>query len=427
MRSTPPYLMEQLHKKIQTIGSDANPKMEIAVSRSKTTVTDGDYWTSETIRNINGLGDISLAPRRFLPYGPPNRIYEIHVRDGIVSTSIREYPDKLNSGWVDQFVLGPGENVGLAFDGHWVQHRNTWRLVTDEKPWIFWVDNQGVLWGQHWDDPESKIELSTGVNFVTSIRGWKNTVIDELDQGIIVGYIKTDGTVWYRNYCIQPNDIIAWEYEKQLVEFVGSALSLNMMIANDYRMGFIVESSTNEISWYITNRNWGGMAVGPENVTAAITDINFSVLPVTYHDTYDVENITTGISNITFDVLYASLYNSFVSLENIANDLDDWGRIITIEVEQELFSVPTISIYDIVGAQELPVGIITMVDSRHLIVTINDASEIGMNNAEDIRVTISSVMNEAGYTFDTFEETFAPINLVPTAIPLPEVEVIYNE
>ena len=53
-----------------------------------------------------GTGDVSLAPRRFKTRGTPNRIYEIHVDNGIVKTSIREYPDKLKDGWIRPIHFG---------------------------------------------------------------------------------------------------------------------------------------------------------------------------------------------------------------------------------------------------------------------------------------------------------------------------------
>ena len=68
-------------------------------------------------RNYKGegrTGDVSLA-RRFKVTGSPNRIYEIHVDNGVVGTAIREYPDKLKDGWKDQFTLGAGSKVGIAF------------------------------------------------------------------------------------------------------------------------------------------------------------------------------------------------------------------------------------------------------------------------------------------------------------------------
>jgi hypothetical protein len=302
MRQTPPQLLDKLQKSIQTIGTDANPKMQVSVARAKTAVIDSDYWTVETIRQTTGLGEVSVAPRRLKPFGRPNRIYEIHVHNGEVKTSIREYPDKLKEGWKHQFSLGSGSSVAIAFNGHWERYRKLWRLITEDKPWISWVDNAGDLWVQRWDDESTKFQLSSGVSKVKMIRAWKNTVIQQNDQGVVVAYIKTNGKVYYRNFCQQEDYSEVWEFEREFTGFTGTAVNLNMFITNDYRMGVVIQDSAGQIHWLITHRNWGGMASPAESITAGITDIKFEVTPIAYHDTYSDENISAGITDIFFNV-----------------------------------------------------------------------------------------------------------------------------
>lgn len=285
MKNIPEDLSNKIKIPLQTPANNADPKMAITVVRAKDTIMDNTYWTTEVIRTGMDLGDVSVAPRRFTPYGSPNRIYEIHVQNGIVSTSIREYPDKLEEGWKEQFTLGPGKSVGIAFDGEWERYKQTYRLVTYEKPWISWVDLNGILWTQKWDEEDTKLQLSTDVVKVRMIRAWKNTAIEYLDQGIVAAYIRTDGKVYYRNFCIQENYTEAWEYEKQLNGFTGVAVNVNLFITNDYRMGFIVEDTAGEIHWLVTHRNWGGMASPAENLISGVKDLEFDVTAI---DTYTV-------------------------------------------------------------------------------------------------------------------------------------------
>ena len=64
---------------------------------------------------------------------------------------------------------------------------------------------------QLWDDATSKQELDTNVVYVRALRGLECQLYDK-DQGIVAGYIKTDGTVWYRNYCDNKRDkCMGWE------------------------------------------------------------------------------------------------------------------------------------------------------------------------------------------------------------------------
>lgn len=296
MKSLSSDLLAKINTPLQTISNNADPKMEINIARAKNTITDVDPWTVEIIREISGLGDVSVAPRRFNIYGRPNRIYEIHIRDNIVYTSIREYPDKLKEGFKTQFSLGPGTSVGVAFNGDWKRYRKFYRLVTEEKPWISWVDNLGNLWTQKWDDTNSKFQLSSNVVQVKMIRAWKNLVIQQQDQGVVVAYIKNDGKVYYRNYCQQEDYSEMWEYEKELTSFTGSAANVNLFITNDYRMGFIVEDAWENIHWFITPRNWGGMASPAESIVAGIKKLMLKVTPIKYYESFDTEHLSTALS-----------------------------------------------------------------------------------------------------------------------------------
>ena len=307
MRSLPESLQSKLSQQMQTVYNDADPRMEVIVARARAEVVDYTYWTVETIRETSGLGDVSVAPRRFGPYGSPNRIYEIHVHNGEVKTAIREYPDRLKDGWKDQFSLGTGSSVAIAFNGEWQRHRKLFRLVTEEKPYVSWVDGNGDLWVQKWDEHDTKFQLSSGVSKVRMIRAWKSTTIHHLDQGIVVAYIKTDGKVYYRNYCIQEDYTEIWEPERELTDFTGIAVNVNLFITNDYRMGFVIEDSMGQVHWFVTPRNWGGMASPAEHLATSITDITFEVTPITYHDTYGDEHIESSIAIERFYVCPADV------------------------------------------------------------------------------------------------------------------------
>ena len=151
--------------------------------------------------------------------------------------------------------MGSGSSVALAFDGNWQRYRGVWRLVTDEKPWIFWVDSSGILWRQLWDDSSTLSQLDTGVSYVRAIRAWRNQYSAELDQGIVVGYIKTDGTVWYRNYCKQADGTVIWEIPCCPVS---GAAHLNLL-TNDYRLGFSIENKWGHpVDYHPAQLVWNG-------------------------------------------------------------------------------------------------------------------------------------------------------------------------
>lgn len=413
MKPLSPQLLQKLNETLQTPGNNANPKVSTLVSRAKNTVQDSDYWTVETIREMDGLGDVSVAPRRFKPYGRPNRLYGIHVHNGEVKTLIREYPDKLRQGWITQFSLGNGSSVGIAFNGHWERYRKLWRLVTDEAPYISWVDNNNDLWVQHWDDETTRVKLSTNVSKVRMIRGWKNTVTQSLDQGIVAAYIKVDGKVYYRNYCIQEDFTEAWEYEKEVLNFPGGVVSVNLFITNDYRMGFIIEDNLGKIHWLITTRNWGGMASPAEVIMTGIQDITFNVTPIAYRNVFDVENIDMGITDIWFNVAQPI----YPTLINISND-DQWTIRLQFshEIDYDLLNVKTaFSVKDSTNVVFTLLSTTAGIDTSELVLTTTNFNGASGNmfvtyNRNTIQL---DCLNEGSrFAIEGFTSEFTP-ELVP--------------
>jgi len=430
MRSIDPVLLSKVNNQHQTKANDAQPKMSVAVARARNTVMDSSYWVAETIRTGANLGDVSLAPRRQKVTGPPNRIYEIHVVGGVVGTAIREYPDKFKDGWQNQFTLGAGSKVAIAFDGEWHRYRKLWRLVTHEKPWIFWVDGDSKLWAQLWDDDTTKQELATGVTYVRAIRAWKNLNLADKDQGIVVGYIKSDGKVYYRNYCQLLDLSYTWEIERQVTEFTGTASSLNLFITNDYRMGFTVADSLDDIYWYITDRDWAGMAIAADTISVAPAELTVDLIPIEYIIPHiEDEYLTVAPAELVTTLLYADTDNA-VNAINAPNIDDDWGWIIDLTFDHP---IPTLSLVEVVvtnigNSTTITMASIEKVSDEIYRLHVSNIVESGINNVSgDIKVTVTGAINPAGYTYITMEHTFTPVNLIPTFIPLPEVEVIYNE
>ena len=430
MRNVDPVLLSKLNNQHQTKANDAQPKMSVAVARARNTVMDSSYWVAETIRTGANLGDVSLAPRRQKVTGPPNRIYEIHVVGGVVGTAIREYPDKFKDGWQNQFSLGTGSKVAIAFDGEWHRYRKLWRLVTHEVPWIFWVDGDNKLWAQHWDDDTTKQELASGVTYVRAIRAWKNLNLADKDQGIVVGYIKSDGKVYYRNYCQLLDLTYTWEIERELTEFTGTASSLNLFITHDYRMGFTVADNLDDIYWYITDRDWAGMAIAADTISVAPAELTVDLIPIEYIIPHiEDEYITVAPAELITTLLYADTDNAFTAI-NAPNIDDDWGWIIDLIFDHP---IPDLSLSNIVVTNLSNLTTITMASIDKISDTVyrlnvSSIVESGINNVYgDIKITVAGAVNPAGYAYINMEETFAPLNLEPTFIPLPEVEVIYNE
>jgi hypothetical protein len=248
----------------------------------------------------------------------------------------------------------------------------------------------------------------------------------------VVGYIKTDGTVWYRNYCQQADYSYTWENARQLTEFSGVGVNINMFIANDYRMGFIIEDNLGQIHWLITPRNWAGMAIAPEFIQASVGG-SIDMIYITKIPTYNTEYIEASVGGYVL-FLYALSDNDFRSAENFSIEMLDeeeqpynnWGFRIKVRMEHDMTALDYLDF--------------TLKDSNNTAFAVTGITKTGFkeyefetadfNNAYGdliLSFTTGNTKGEAGQVMDSFDITFTPLNLVPTFIPLPEVEVIWNE
>lgn len=434
MRSIDTSLLAKIQERNQTHWNDAQPIMSVQVSRASTTVTDSSYWTVEKMREGEDLGDTSVAARRFKPYGPPNRLYNIYVQSGAVKTATREYPDYSKQKWQDQFSLGSGSAVAIAFDGHWELYRKRWQLVTDEEPFLFWVDS-GKLFFQHWDQKESKTELATGVSKVKALRGWKNVNFPDRDMGVVCAYIKSDGKVYYRNYCVQTDGKVVWELEREISEFTGSAINLNLFISNDYRTGIVIEDALGKINWLLTERNWAGMAIATDRVLAYPHEIRLELVELDKYKATSTEHLTANPFGVSYDLRYTGTSNNFVGIHNVSDELDDWGKVLIITTLHRLYGLyhADFEIVDASNRSYIPDQISEIENNDLTGVYKYRLDYLGFNNFNNVgdegilKFKGLSTTNGIDIPYDPFEKVVYLENLEPTETPLPEVEAIWNE
>ncbi len=408
------------------------------LSRGNSPIIEPHYWANQVIRKESNLGDLSIAVRRQLPYGNPDRFYNVFIEDGEVKTAIRKYPSYYDKSWTEQFSLGVGSACAIAFDGYWRMYEFKWRYINYEKPFLFWVDGDNKLQTQKWDDVSTKFELTSNVVKVKAIRAWKNASYIDKDQGIVALYIKSDGKVYYRNYCQQADGDFTWEVEKELIEFTGVAVNVNLFITNDYRLGIVVEDSLGKIHWFITFQNWAGMAIPPENISVSPVEVSATLIDIEYPDVYEKENISVAPFEIGAELLFARTDNRILNVINTPitkideslEEYQDWGFVIEVKFD---FPIPELALNKVVVTNvetttPIAMSSIDKIDDFTFNLNVSDIIENGINNVYgDIKVNASGVLNPAGYIYDDMTVEFTPINLVPTAVAIPQVEVIYNE
>ncbi len=424
MREINPILLNKLKEIVYSKSNGTAPQMRLQVSRAKTTVTDNTYFTVTEIRKKEGLGEAELIARRMSGYAAPDKIFEIHIDNGDVIVSTREYPDLKKLAFQREFSLGTGKSCTIAFDGDWELYRKKWRLITEEYPFLFWIDTNGDLFVQKWDDSGTKIKLASGTRTARAIRGWKSANILEKDQGIVVAYIKDDLKVYYRNLCRQANGTLVWENEKKVIEFTGNALNLNLFLTNDYRLGIAIQNDANKISWHITGRNWAGMAIVPEKLRAT-AKCTLKPIKVNKKHAYEAEKVTVKPTADIF-YLYAGTDNEFELIINTDYGNGDFGRAIYFKTKHPIRNIvpAEFKLMDADGLEFTVLSIMPTSETEYMLFTSD------FNNAYgQLKITYmgDTLENPAGGKYGGFEGSFEPVNLVPVNIPIPEVVEVWNE
>ena len=309
MRAIPSLLLDKIQQAYQTAHGNADPKLDIIIQQSTQALEQGLMLNPCTLWVDEELTAIDIAVSRQDKNQAPQELSMVYIVDGIAKLATLSTTDNVCRDWVYRKDLGPAVDCAIDYDGRWQRitgfddefytATSRWALVTFGEPYIALVKPDGSLTIQQGDS--EPVELAdTGVTRVSLMRGWKNAITYNADQGIICAYIR-DGDVMYRSYCLQPPaDPALWEIERQVTEFdtsINPATHISLFRTNDYRAGFLAEID-GEIHMSVTERNWSGMAIDDHTITATVTDLAVALYPITFHEFEDEHTITATVGSM---------------------------------------------------------------------------------------------------------------------------------
>ena len=360
--------------------------------------------------NVMDIGSIvyDVTVRKLESESQISFIYAACIDDGICVIKKSEYTELPGAAWIAEATIGEAIDAAIEFDGYWITTQYPFTFNTDEDPWVGWVTPTGSLNVRRLYAQEDPLVLATDVSKVAMVRGWKNTVDIGQDHGLIVLYIK-NGVPYYRTYAEQTTGSMAWEAERPLAIFSGTAVDINGFRTNDYRVGINILDSTGITHSFITHRNWGGMASPAERIATSITDVTFGVTQITYHDTYSDEHIETGITDVWFNVA-EPIYPKVLS---VSNDDEYTIRIkFSHPIDYDLSTVgPAFSVKDSLNRTFDIVSTSAGVDNSELVLTlVNFNSASGNMFVTYARTVIELDCLNQGSRFgiDSFTYEFTP-------------------
>ncbi|HCP14817.1 MAG TPA: hypothetical protein DIT32_03440 [Peptococcaceae bacterium] len=270
MRTITTELLNRVKAKWQAPAENADPSMKAYLSRGFI----NELFQTFTIQEGSTLEEVDVTVSRPETESAPAEALALALDNGVATVLSKLLPYDDMVPWVTEYQVATGvSSVAIEFDGYWDRDFNTRRFnfVTEETPWLFYVIS-GVLYAQYGQNG-TPTALASDVSKVAAIRGWIPANGDQAnDQGLIVAYIKTDGTMFCKPYCVQADGEKAWEIEQQITEFVGTVSNLALFRTNDFRIGFMAEIA-GETWWTFSERNYAGMSYWPDMLTGQYTGI----------------------------------------------------------------------------------------------------------------------------------------------------------
>lgn len=297
MRYISQALLNRLNEKWQVEAKDAQPKLRLVATQATV-----NTLISEPIHEDipSAYGDVAI--RQLPGEKTPSPAYAICIDDGIAKVYERNFPADLDNPWQYVWTLGEAKDVGVEFNGQWVlEAKSRWYILeTEESPYIFWIGIDNSLYAQKWNDESTRLTLDTGVSQLTVCKGWKSSLMTGLDQGIIIGYLKS-GRVYYRAYCQQDSGEYIWEPSYEITELGENINFLSVFRTNDFRIGFVAETG-GQMKWVLSHRNYAGMSFRPETVNAQIMNVRCYFDKLVEYNFYERNTVTAELK-----YLYCSL------------------------------------------------------------------------------------------------------------------------
>ena len=259
MRSIPLSLKQKLLNRVKAEGTGSLPHIRLVATQ-----TSANTLLSEPIHEdiSPAFGDVAIRQTSADPKSMC--AYAVCLDNGIAEIYRRQFPASMDYKWEHQWTLGSVDDAAIEFDGTWrMDGSNQWYyLETEDYPYIFTVENN-ALYAQKWNDTATRTRLADGnITQLSACKGWRNSVQLELDQGLIIGYIR-DGAVYYRSLCTLPNGTAVWEAERRVDVLGTQNTTLSVIRTNDFRVAFLTEQNGN-IKMALSSRNYAGMSVRPE-------------------------------------------------------------------------------------------------------------------------------------------------------------------
>ena len=427
MRSIPSALKQRFESQQQTRANNADPAAHVTISRPTTPLTSEDYLERVTVASLSSLTACDTAVRRRSAAKEPDRAYVAYIANGSAGVKSAALKHDLSAmTWEAEPFSETATDVAICFDGRMARQKDgTTALLTDERPWVFWVDANGKCKGRILGLLGDVTLAESNCTAVTAVRATQSAV-SAYDFGLIV-FMVLAGQLFYRQLI---NGV--W-YDAELVT-VGPLGAVWTDVAAsrtaDWRVAVQVKSTLGNVYELFTQHMGIGSKSAAEHLSLLGASSEHSLTGITrWNAKHGAEHLTLDVSAGPYRFAFEPGPVSFIGAWNENDGTGDWGRRVVLRFSKELdpalvqANIEQITLTDANGTQFYTSGVEMDVTGKYM--TLVYAS---INNAVgDLTVsyTPGTIATLAGAVLGAFTQTFTPTGLIPVA-GLPTVESISN-
>lgn len=189
MRTIPSSLDSKFKKLVQAESTKAAPAVDLWISRPVVPLVNDYFLEQQAIGNGNNVTALDIAVAHPRHRRQSTKIYIATVSNGVAKVVSSPFRQAMKTHvWTDSGFSERAEDVALAFDATMKNDtRGRSEFVTDELPWVFWV-NSGALYGQQLGSNEVLTLAEANCTKCTAIRA-AGSALGGFDYGLCLFFL----------------------------------------------------------------------------------------------------------------------------------------------------------------------------------------------------------------------------------------------
>lgn len=428
MRDLSTTMKKKLASHVQA--GDSALSANVWVSRPNTQLVDDIFLEKQKIPFGTSVTKASVAACHPRLMRDATDVYVGYVDGGTAKVAKAVYNYRMaNHEWVDTGFAEPAEDISLCFDGTMPKNvKGASEFVSDKEPWVFWTSD-GALYARKLTSTATVLLAEANCVAVSSVRAmWSE--VNRFDFGLIAFFI-LNGYLYYKQ-------LINNEWmDAELVSAVPAGVLWSDVSAFrtwDYRVG--VQLVAQDGSIYELYTQFMGIGTrSTEHFEMKDASVSGELTQIEYHSLqHKGEHLwITNAQNVApYQGNYEIGVPSLVDVYNVDDGNGDWGKRVVFVFDKELENNSVQSsmlsgcfyFTDTWGVSYYPSSIEMDRTGRIALLTF-----VNFNNAYQactahyvpgtVVTMVDEVLSEQSFVF-------VPQNLIPSDVPLPEVESIWN-